>query len=69
MTLEAMAMAAMKVFDVAVEASSDPAPDFEAAQHALDHVALLVQRLPPLTYHQDRQQNEAHKADRKRQAV
>jgi hypothetical protein len=30
------------VFDVAIEACCDPSPVLEAAEHALDDVALLV---------------------------
>ena len=37
-----MAMDAMKVFDVSVVAVGDPAPVLEAAELALDDVALLV---------------------------
>ena len=41
MTVAAMAIVAMKV-DVAVIAGCDPAPVFEATEHAFDDIALLV---------------------------
>ena len=42
MTVAAIAMVAMKFFDVAIKAYCDTVPVFEAAEHALDDITLLV---------------------------